>query len=799
MRLFSILIFVAFAISVHSQDFNLELVSNVQYDTDAEYGNDIWGFVDKNGVEYAVVGSRTSTLLFSLADPTDPQLVYEVEGAVGIWRDMKAVGDYIYVTADQGNDGLLVIDMSAVGDSITHNFWRPVYDKGSGDQQLNRVHNIYADDRYVYLAGLDSDSRNGGVLILDTHADPLEPPVAGVVDDFYAHDVYVRDTFLYASEIYIGEFGVYSIADPANPVRLAGQQTTTDFTHNAWLSDDGNYLFTTDEVRDANVDAYDISDLDNIKFLDAFQPYRPAAEGATIPHNTHYHNGFLVTSWYEDGVVIIDGNKPDNLVEVASYDTWLLPSATGRGFNGCWGVSPYLPSGLVIANDINTGLYVFEPEYVRASYLEGMVVDSVTRDLLPGATVEILGSRPHREIANDGTFKTGIAETGSFDVRVRALGYDTRIISIDLAAGIVNTQTFALLQRATLTTVLEDSATGNSLDQGQVLIVSEELGEVLESAVNNVGEASNQLDRGSDYDVYGTSWAYRSKLESAVSINSDELVTIALDSGIVDDFITDLGWEVTSTSASGTWERVVPTGTVNTGTNEISNPDVDVDGDVLNFAYVTGNAGIGLGDDDVDDGLTTLTSPAFSAVTSSADSLAITVSYWYYTCCGNAPLDDTLVMTLSNGLDTLELFRTPESSQGWQTLRFVLTPDEFTFTEDMRFAVVAQDLGQGHIVEAGIDAFRAELLTQTLVSLDEVIIEGLTASPSPFSDQVQITVSGDDLHTAQIFDVVGRVVSTQALTGESTTIATGTWRPGVYYVRLLGDNVVSQTIPMIKQ
>jgi choice-of-anchor B domain-containing protein len=799
MRLFSILFLLSFWATAQSQDHNLALVSNVQYSTAVEYGNDIWGFVDKNGVEYAVVGSRTSTLLFSLADPSNPELVYEVEGAVGIWRDMKSVGDYIYVTADQGNDGLLVIDMSAVGDSITHNFWRPIYDKGSGDQQLNRVHNIYADDRYVYLAGLDSDNQRGGVLILDTEADPLEPPVAGVVDDFYAHDVYVQDTFLYASEIYIGELGVYSIADPANPVRLSGQRTTTDFTHNAWVSDDGDFAFTTDEVRDANVDAYDISDLDNIKFLDAFQPYRPLGEAATIPHNTHYHNGFLVTSWYEDGVIVIDGNKPDNLVEVASYDTWLQASGTGRGFNGCWGVTPYLPSGLVIANDINTGLYVFEPTYVRASYLEGMVVDSITRELLPGATVEILGSRPHRDVANDGTFKTGIAETGTFDVRVRALGYDTRIVSIDLEAGVVNEQTFALLQRATLTTILQDNSTGSSLSDGQVLIVSEELGETLESSVNNLGEASNQLDRGSDYDVYGTSWSYQSKLASDVSINGDEIVTIALDSGIVDDFFTDLGWEVTSNSASGEWQRVVPVGTVNTGTNEVSNPDTDVDGDVLNFAYVTGNDGIGLGDDDVDDGSTVLTSPAFSAVTSTADSLAITVSYWYYTCCGNAPLDDTLVMTLSNGLDTMELFRTPESSDGWQTLRFVLTPDELAFTDEMRFSVTAQDLGQGHIVEAGIDAFRADLVTTMVTALDEVAIQGLTVSPSPFSDQVQITVPNEGLHTAQIFDVVGRVVASQPLTGETTTIATGTWRPGVYYVRLLGEGAVSQTISVVKQ
>ena len=41
--------------------------------------------------------------------------------------------------------------------------------------------------------------------------------------------------------------------------------TPNAFTHNAWVSDDGNYVFTTDEQSDCNVGAYDVSNISDIR------------------------------------------------------------------------------------------------------------------------------------------------------------------------------------------------------------------------------------------------------------------------------------------------------------------------------------------------------------------------------------------------------------------------------------------------------------------------------------------------------------------------------------------------------
>ena len=89
------------------QDFNLTSVGTLSY---VQELNDIWGYVDSAGTEYALVGTRTGTSIVSLATPSNPTEVLFIPGATSIWRDLKTWGEFAYVTTDQGKDGLLIID-----------------------------------------------------------------------------------------------------------------------------------------------------------------------------------------------------------------------------------------------------------------------------------------------------------------------------------------------------------------------------------------------------------------------------------------------------------------------------------------------------------------------------------------------------------------------------------------------------------------------------------------------------------------------------------------------------------------
>ena len=256
----------------------------------------------------------------------------------------------------------------------------------------------------------------------------------GFLDPRYSHDVYVRNDTVYSSDISAGFLSITDATDKENPALLMTQVTPFSFTHNAWLSDNGKVIFTTDERGNAPVAAYDISDLTDIRLLDEFRPTNSIGSGL-VPHNVHVLNDFLVTSFYKEGVIITDANKPDNLIEVGNYDTYPIPGDFS-GFSGNWGAYPYLPSGLVLATDINNGLFVIEPTYIRAAYLEGLVLDAQTGAPLPNVTVSILSDDPNLDRSQaSGEYKTGQVTSGTFLVEYSKPGYESIQVEVQLVNG----------------------------------------------------------------------------------------------------------------------------------------------------------------------------------------------------------------------------------------------------------------------------------------------------------------------------------------------------------------------------
>ena len=122
-----------------------------------------------------------------------------------------------------------------------------------------------------------------------------------------------------------------------NPLVLGSQTTGNVFAHNIWVSDDGDHVFTTDEVTGGWMGSYDISDPTDIRSCSSSS--QPGSN--TIPHNTLLINDYVVTSYYRLGTTVPDDvSRPHNVVEVANYDHCPL---TGDGFNGGWGTYPGCP------------------------------------------------------------------------------------------------------------------------------------------------------------------------------------------------------------------------------------------------------------------------------------------------------------------------------------------------------------------------------------------------------------------------------------------------------------------------
>ncbi len=187
--------------------------------------------------------------------------------------------------------------------------------------------------------------------------------------------------------------------------------------------------------------------------------------------------------------------------------------------------------------------------------------------------------------------------------------------------------------------------------------------------------------------------------------NAPTTVYSAISAGGVSLVFTDeletggAGWTVglpSDTATSGEWELVDPNGTA-------AQPESDHT--VLGtHCFITGQGSPGgsLGEADIDGGVTTLMSPAFSAIGS--DATFVTYWRWYSNNTGAAPNSDSMPVEISNngGISWTVLENVTENAAAWVFKSFRIS-DFVTPTADMRVRWRASDLGAGSLVEAGVD------------------------------------------------------------------------------------------------
>ncbi len=344
--------------------------------------NEVTGWYQQSkNKEYAILGGIDSIYFFDVTDATSPKLIVAKPGYSKhcINRDFAIKNQYLYCVADQGKAALEIYNMSYLPDSVSL-----VY---SNDSLSQNCHTICVYNDLLFMASNKRSFIAHQLDIIDI-SNPekphlsysLNPPKSSSGFLFnYVHDVAIRKDTLYC---FCGNDGVhvFDITQIAKPKYLNGitQYPGQGFCHSGTLY--GNHLFFTDENNGKGVKNYNIEDIYNPFYINSV-----SSNVNAIPHDTYVKDSFLWLSSYQDGVTVWNIKNPDNPILAAYYDTYPQNKPNEYlGFKGCWGLYMALPSGIILASDLNNGLFILQPHInlniQLAIYNQNKPVDVFTMD-----------------------------------------------------------------------------------------------------------------------------------------------------------------------------------------------------------------------------------------------------------------------------------------------------------------------------------------------------------------------------------------------------------------------------------
>jgi len=330
---------------------------------DLANANDCWGYVSPSGREYAIIGTNRGTGFVEITNPLCPNLLSFIEGPIRLWRDIKVFDVYAYAVSE-GGGGIQVFDLSKI-DNGNVALVNTVDDQGTANS-----HNVAIDTTsgFLYRCG---GGDNG--LRIYSLANPANPAYVGMWMDRYVHDAQIH-TFTtgpnagkqiaFACAGFNGGsvntgLSIVDVTDKNNITVLAHYEYPNgSYSHQGWLSQDGNYFYLNDELDERNSSLPTTTHILDVSNLSAPVEIGTFTSGSSaIDHNLYVRGNMIYQANYRSGIRIFDATNPEAPVEQAYFDTY--PENDDPFFSGLWSSFPYFPSNHFIGSDIQKGLFVW--------------------------------------------------------------------------------------------------------------------------------------------------------------------------------------------------------------------------------------------------------------------------------------------------------------------------------------------------------------------------------------------------------------------------------------------------------
>ena len=623
-------------------------------------GSDLWGWTDSlTGNEYALFCLTNATSFVDVTNPTDPQYLGRLLTQTGnsTWRDVKVYNNHAFIVSDFNDDhGMQVFDLTQLRNANPNNptnFSNTALYTG-----VTSAHNIAINEDTGFAYILGSDRAEGGLHVVNIQ-NPTNPVEAGNFSaDGYTHDAQIV-TYTGPDATYSGNeiafccnedsLTIVDVTNKNNMFEIAkSQYPQIGYTHQCWLTEDQRYAIVGDELDELN-----FGGRTRLLIWDLLDLDNPVFLGTwlgetnSIDHNIYIRGDKVFMANYASGLRVLQIDPNDIMNLTEVAFIDTFMSDNDIDFDGCWTSFPFFESGTVIASDRQNGLFVVQLSQLSFDFPNG---------------------RPSE-----------IDPAGGLGFLMNVSGFDgtpapnSAVLHIDRGNGF---ETFPMTELAT--------------NQYEANFPTTTCGTVVQYFVSATTTSGIEVCVPSDAPT--TTF-------SATSLDGTDIP-------FTDNFQTNQGWTATGDATEGGWERGNPQGDGDRG-------DPLVDGDGSGACYLTENAA---GNSDVDSGSVILTSPTMDAV---GDGNAITafLNYhrWYSNDVGNAPASDVFVVEISNddGQTWTELETVGPSgnevSGGWFFQSFEIS-NFVTPTDQMRVRFTASDLGDGSVVEAGVDGVEIMLL-----------------------------------------------------------------------------------------
>jgi choice-of-anchor B domain-containing protein len=738
---------------VEAQSENVNLVKNVD---NYSYHSDIWGYTSPGGVELAIVGTYNGTTFVDVTDPANASEIAFISGPSSGWRDIKTYSSYAYIVNEESS-GLQIVDLA---DPLNPQEAATSPYQGA----FSTCHNIYIDTDAALLYAVGTDN---GMQVLDI-SNPENPTPAGSFSDFYIHDIFVTNGVAYAGAIFDGFVATLDVTSPGSITTLDSETTPSFACHNAWATEDGQYCLTSDETAGGHVGVYSVATPSSISFVAEWEI--PEEPNSSV-HNVLVKNEFAIIAWYTAGLQILDVSLPGSPQRVGFYDT----HPGNSGFDGAWGAYPYADNGLIYVSDMSTGLYIFEftPTF---GVLEGYVTDGDTGDPIEDISVTVPSA--DKEVTTDETgYYKVVLDAGSYDVFYDAFFYEGEMRNVTIGQGVSTQQDLSMtpLPAGSLAGTVTEEGSGTALEGVTITIVDTPLSTLTGAngsyAFPGVPEEAYTVHA----EIFGhvPETAIITIQENQETVRNFELSAACL----VDDIETDQGWTVGAPdddATKGIWVRVDPNGTA--GGSIQPEDDHTTDPGVICWVTGQGSPGGTDGENDVDGGKTTLTTPSYDL--SGAIDPILVYHRWYSNASGSNPGTDIFVTDISSdgGTSWTNLETLGETRTFWERVEYNLS-DFINPTNDVLIRFIASDEGGGSIVEAAIDDLEIFCGVSSSSSPEQgttaFVARLFPAAPNPASGPttLRFQLAQRQQVRLDVLDLQGRMVR---------TLVRSTLEPGAY-------------------